>query len=97
MRYRTATFYRLVNSGIMTRYYFNIIEDGVARRDDEGTELLSIDAARLEATQTIRDLARDRIPTESSQHRLQHSVRVRAGNAAVMTLHLAFNVEIAEQ
>ena len=46
----------------MTRYYFDIMEDGRLSVDTEGTELRDAEAARVEATLALAELARDAMP-----------------------------------
>jgi hypothetical protein len=51
----------------MTRYYFDVWEDGRLSVDAEGTELHDIEAARLEATLALAELARDALPGTRSK------------------------------
>jgi hypothetical protein len=43
----------------MAQYFFDVIADGKLIPDEEGMNLPNIDAARLEATCSLADLARD--------------------------------------
>jgi hypothetical protein len=49
----------------MPRYYFNVIDRSGCSREDEGTELQDLNAARREAVASARDLIIDRM--KSSQ------------------------------
>jgi hypothetical protein len=46
----------------MTRYYFDVVEDGRTSVDTEGTELPDANAARVEATLALAEIARDALP-----------------------------------
>ena len=72
----------------MTRYFFDVVEDDVFHRDSEGTELSDADAARLEATQALAELALSAIPGSTSKH-LQMTVR-RRGGVELFSLDLLF-------
>lgn len=52
----------------MTRFYFDVEEDGRLGVDTEGTELASAEAARFEATQTLAELVRDALPGRRAKH-----------------------------
>jgi len=52
----------------MTRYYFDLLVDGRRDADTEGTELANSEAARIEATQTMADYAREVLPRAQSTH-----------------------------
>jgi hypothetical protein len=77
----------------MTMYFFDLRENGTLFRDDEGTELPDIGTARIEATRTMTDFARDRIPGDSPRHNIRMTVRD-AGDRVVMTLELAFQTDM---
>jgi hypothetical protein len=44
----------------MPRFHLHIVEDGGTIPDDEGLDLLSAEAARLEAARTAAEIIRDR-------------------------------------
>jgi hypothetical protein len=50
----------------MTRYFFDVLQDGKITFDDEGAILPNIEAARKEATLALADLARDTLRSEGS-------------------------------
>jgi hypothetical protein len=50
----------------MTRYFFDVLANGEIARDEEGTILPNIDAARREASLSLADLARDTLRSEGS-------------------------------
>lgn len=41
----------------MTRYFFDIREDGELTRDEDGVELETLEAARLEAQRALAEMA----------------------------------------
>lgn len=77
----------------MALYYFDLTEDGALVVDEIGTELPNVGAARVEATQTMTDIARDHIPGDGPHHQLQMSVRDESGKV-VINLTLAFDAEM---
>lgn len=44
----------------MPRFFFDVVENGRTIQDDDGVELLSLEAARLEAGRTAGEMLRDR-------------------------------------
>ncbi|QIG98148.1 MULTISPECIES: DUF6894 family protein [Bradyrhizobium] len=45
----------------MTRYYFDLREDGVLAPDEEGLEFDSLEAVKEEASRSLLDLVRDQV------------------------------------
>ncbi|SFN03059.1 DUF6894 family protein [Methylobacterium pseudosasicola] len=58
----------------MPRFFFDTDDGNFRNLDDEGFELLSIEAARIEALDALPDMARNKLPAQD--HRT-YSVRVR--------------------
>lgn len=52
----------------MPRYYFDVLDDGRLSVDTEGTDLADPEAARLEATQALAEMARDVLPGARTKH-----------------------------
>lgn len=77
----------------MTRYFFDVVEDGVFHPDSEGTELRDAEAARVEATQAMAELAHSAIPGSTSKH-LHMTVRRRSGGE-LFSLDLLFSLTAA--
>ncbi|MDB5528104.1 MAG: hypothetical protein JWR51_1207 [Devosia sp.] len=77
----------------MPRYYFDIREGQETVTDDEGTELVDLTMARLEAANTITELANDHIPGDGPQHYISIIVRDETG-AAVIKMDLAFDTKV---
>jgi hypothetical protein len=73
----------------MPVYYFDVTENDEEIPDTEGTDLPDLESARVEATQTIAELAKERIPNDGLQHSLAIIVRDEEGRSLV-SLHLAF-------
>lgn len=51
----------------MPRYFFDCREDGQSFRDDEGVELVNLDAAKEVAARTLAEIARDVLPGSSGR------------------------------
>jgi hypothetical protein len=75
----------------MTRFFFDITENGMFVRDDEGLELPSIDAARQEARATIGGIAREVLCT-STHGELTISARDQTGQT-IATVKMTYEVD----
>lgn len=76
----------------MARYYFDLLEGDNVAIDDEGMELLSIEAAQLEAARSIADMARDAVKKcgrDNPSHRL--AIDVRDNDGDLMYLKFTFD------
>ncbi|MCJ2055012.1 hypothetical protein MKL09_00345 [Methylobacterium sp. J-048] len=65
----------------MPRYFFDTDDGHFRHEDDEGFELPSNDAARIEALDALPDMARNKSP---DRDRRTHSVRVRDEDGTVV-------------
>ena len=59
----------------MPRYYFDVRETGNLAIDDEGIELLDIEAAQQAAARCLLDMARDRLLGDPLRHNMAIEVR----------------------
>jgi hypothetical protein len=76
----------------MPRYFFDFSDDGRVVRDEEGTELPDLDAARDEALKTLAGIARDELP---DGNRREFALTIRDGGDAKLTAKLLVQVEYA--
>lgn len=72
----------------MTRYFFDIRDDGSLVIDDDGVELADIKAAEIEAAESLAEMAKEVAPFEQDQ-RIAIEVRTADGPAFKATLCLA--------
>lgn len=86
----TATNDQIGRSSEMPRYFFDITENGSSVKDDEGSDLPTAEVARIEASKTITDMARDHIPGDGPQHHLGIEVRDETGRIVVQ-MSLSFD------
>jgi hypothetical protein len=70
----------------MPRYFFDIVEEGFAMRDEEGSEMSGLEAAEVEAITTAASIGKDIFPKIRRTSGVL--VRVRDEHA------LAFEVEV---
>jgi len=77
------------------RYFFDFHDGDQAQIDDEGTELVDMQAARDEATETLLTVAREALPPNGQARSL--SVRVRDPNGVhMLTITLGYSEEPPE-
>ena len=70
----------------MTRYFFDVLDDDVFHEDTEGTELHDVEAAGVEATLALAEMALDALPGTTRKH-LHMTVRdVRGGESFSLDL-----------
>jgi len=62
----------------MSRFYFDIREDGAAAVDEEGLELPDLRAAQVEAAQSLADLAKE-MPAGTERNHMAIEVRTDDG------------------
>lgn len=73
----------------MPRYYFDVTDEGGARRDAVGVECPDLAAARAEAVRVLPDIARHEMPKDGDRHLF--TVIVRDGRGCpVYTATLGF-------
>ncbi|MCJ2067576.1 hypothetical protein MKK75_01950 [Methylobacterium sp. J-030] len=65
----------------MPHFFFDTDDGNFRHQDDEGFELPSIDAARIEALDALPDMARNKLP---NRDRRTYSVRVRNEDGTVV-------------
>lgn len=74
----------------MARYYFDIHDGPLSSHDDDGEELATLEAAKLEAVRTVVQLGRDHLPTGSTD-KLVIDVRDESGRI-VLSARLTLEV-----
>jgi hypothetical protein len=80
---------------LMTRFYFDVLDDGVCREDTEGTALKDPEEAGVEATLALAEMALETLPGTKSQH-LRMTVRDDRGGQCLY-LQLAFKLTPVEK
>jgi hypothetical protein len=76
----------------MPHFFFDVCTDGVTQRDDEGLELLSATAARLEAARAAAEMMRDR--TQRAAEPADISIIVRDDSREpVCTIEVALKIK----
>ena len=71
----------------MTRYFFDTWDDDLFIEDDEGFEMPSLEAVRIEASRTLAELARDVIPRSIKRTLI---VKARTADRSVLEARLVF-------
>ena len=74
----------------MTRYFFDTSDNGRVFRDEEGTELASLEVARQEALVTLSQIVKDKMPDGD---RREFVIDVRDGDGPLLTASLSLRVE----
>ncbi len=64
----------------MARYFFHVHQNGKLYKDEEGTELASIDMVRLEAMMALPEIAKDEIPKDGDRQAFTVLVTDKAGH-----------------
>jgi hypothetical protein len=76
----------------MPRFHFDVCENGVLTPDEEGLDLLSANAARLEAARAAAEMIRDR--AQRGAEPAEISLIVRDGSPEpVCTVTVALNIK----
>ena len=73
----------------MPRYHFDVVEDDLIAVDEEGLELPDLQAAELEATRSLANVARD-IQIGAADREIAIKIRTESGPA--MTVELNYRV-----
>ena len=68
------------------RYYFDIRDGADLARDDIGVDLPNLNAARLQATIALTEMARDYLPSDGTERSLAIHVRNAEGPQFDVTL-----------
>jgi hypothetical protein len=68
----------------MSRFYFDIRENGAAAVDEEGLELPDLRAAQVEAAQSLADLAKEK-PAGTERNHMAIEVRTDDGRIFLAT------------
>ena len=76
----------------MPRFYFDVDDGDKLYRDEIGSELASVQAARDEASRAVAELARDYLPSADPQKNITMWVRNEDGSA-LLSLSLSFAVQ----
>lgn len=74
----------------MARYFFDLTDNSTLFRDDEGTDLPDVGAARIEATYALTDMARGRLSSGDPRSQLVMVVRDEAG---AVIIHLCLGLD----
>jgi hypothetical protein len=74
----------------MPRYYFDIVEGDLIAVDEEGLELPTLEAAELEATRSLANIARD-IQIGVEDRNIAIKIRTDSG-PLVLTVELNYRV-----
>jgi hypothetical protein len=72
----------------MARFRFDVYENGVLTPDDEGLDLLSVEAARLEAARAAAEMLRDRALDEAAPADIEVVARNETGELFRVTVTL---------
>ena len=75
----------------MPRYYFDMRESGSLTVDEEGTELLDIEAAQEAAARSLVDMARDAL-RRNCRDSVRYSMAIEVRDVAGPVLHAKFTV-----
>ena len=81
----------------MTRYYFDLLDDGNSAVDEEGLELANLGAVQAEAAKALADMARDALHSADGLTRRQMAIEVRDESGPVMQVRFNFEVERLKQ
>jgi hypothetical protein len=73
------------------KFYFDIRDGGELSEDDAGVELPDINAARLQATIALTDMARDYLPRDGDARSL--AIRVRTAEGPQFDVSLDYELE----
>ena len=81
----------------MTRYYFDLLDDGNSAIDEVGLELSNLRAVQAEAAKALADMARDAVHSSDGLTRRQMAMEVRDESGPVMQVRFNFEVERLKQ
>jgi hypothetical protein len=77
----------------MPRYYFDVREAGSLAVDEEGIELLDIEAAQDAAARSLVDMARDAL-RRNSEDPFRHNMAIEVRDVAGPVLQAKFTVAV---
>jgi hypothetical protein len=73
------------------KFYFDIRDGGELTEDDAGVDLPDVNAARLQATIALTEMARDYLPRDGDERRL--GIRVRTDEGPQFDVSLDYELE----
>jgi hypothetical protein len=73
------------------KFYFDIRDGGELTEDDAGVDLPGVNAARLQATIALTEMARDYLPRDGDERRL--AIRVRTDEGPQFDVSLDYELE----
>jgi len=76
----------------MTRYFFDVLNNGNVASDDEGMILPSMDAARREAYRTLGDLAHDTLRSIGAPTSPRVGIEVRTSDGPIFEAAILWNL-----
>jgi len=77
--------------GQKMKFYFDIRDGGEFTEDDAGVDLPDLNAARLQATIALTDMARDYLPRDGDERSL--GIRVRTAEGPQFDVTLDYELE----
>ena len=79
------------------RYHFNVCESGQVILDKEGSECATLEAARIEARASLRDLAMEDIRNGAPAHAWRMDISTRDGGVLDSISFHVFETELKAQ
>lgn len=76
----------------MARYFFDIRDGDELLADDEGIDLLTMDAVQDEAARALAELARDEVPLSGNGPARRMAIEVRDSHGPVMNATFSFEI-----